>query len=549
MGVAMEPEPHKSEIIVRQYGLLDPLDWGKDCEEELRRMDLFWNRLVDIHEKYVDLYYAQILKDSSLAYLKDHYERLLQNDSSYADILAAKRKMALRQKEVSREMSVDLKKLELARRSEVKVARQNSELWWGNYNAIVRAFESARSAAVRSGNSVRRRREAGNGRFTNTLQGGAAVSELFDGSLSQVYIRQPQNTAWSAESRGNRRRLQRTILTATIYTKPGERRSVTWPMVMHRPIPLDVRVKNVVVTRRKIGDRWKWSVSITCSRLACYESAKSEEHKPVAIDIGWRRLADGLRVATALAPASRPRFVILPNDLLNAFAFVDELRTQYRESSHLGAKLIQSINSSLYDQPFREMLLEIQGCNENEYSRIDNFCRGSFFTEQVLSRISDEVRAWRSNHIKLSNWLANQQRKVVARRNHFYQNLAIALTQDASELIVADIKIGEMLNRRINDPEEVFFPRSADYYRIIAAPSKLRQILKFQCAKRHVAFKIKGVATPVRCPNCGSKIRKSRPDTLIQVCGNCSTKFDSDVVSCELLLETASCGSEIDEPK
>src|SRR3989344_3836666 len=55
----------KKEIVIRQYGLLAPLDWGQDCEEELERMDQLWNRLVDIHEAYVIKFRCTLENDSA----------------------------------------------------------------------------------------------------------------------------------------------------------------------------------------------------------------------------------------------------------------------------------------------------------------------------------------------------------------------------------------------------------------------------------------------------------------------------------------------------
>src|SRR5258707_6856704 len=43
-------EPHI--VTVYSYGLLDPLDWAVDCEDELRRMTALWNNLVEKDHAY-----------------------------------------------------------------------------------------------------------------------------------------------------------------------------------------------------------------------------------------------------------------------------------------------------------------------------------------------------------------------------------------------------------------------------------------------------------------------------------------------------------------
>lgn len=528
-----------TEIVVRHYGLLNPLDWDNDCEDELKKMDVFWNNLVNIHEKYVNLYYAEIMKDDILREFKTEFERLTIEEASAMSIALAKKKMAVRQKEISRLMAPDLQALELARRAEVKNARQNSGVWWGNYNFIVRAFESARSAALRRGSSVRRRTEGGSGRLTNTLQGGAAVEHLFDGSLSQIFIRHPQDKAWSAESRGTRRRLQRTTLTATIFVRSGERRNVTWPMIMHRSIPLDALVKNVVVTRRKIGERWKWAVSFTCTRTIDGEIPPSTSNKLVAVDVGWRRVSDGLRVATVLPSNGEPRFIILPHEILNSFAFINELRARIQESAQHGIDLLQKLNSDNYGAPYSDLLKAFQSREERKYHYLLEFCRGKFFREQPIDAIDSQIIRWRREYLRSTNWLINQQRKVVARRNHYYQNSIIDIVSDVSELIVSDIQLSKLVDQGHQDLTSEFFPRRAHYYRIVAAPSRFMRIMEAQSAKRRIMLHKIEVKHPVPCQRCGSTVRKSRADALTQVCGTCDAEFDIDVAACQNLLASA----------
>jgi len=42
------------QIIVRQYGLLAPLNWDQDCQEHLWLQNKFWNRLVEIEAQYLE---------------------------------------------------------------------------------------------------------------------------------------------------------------------------------------------------------------------------------------------------------------------------------------------------------------------------------------------------------------------------------------------------------------------------------------------------------------------------------------------------------------
>ncbi|MCJ2057071.1 transposase [Methylobacterium sp. J-048] len=526
----------KKQVVIRQYGLLDPLDWDSDCDDEIDRSTKLWNSLVDIHEEFTQKYYDLILKDERLKTAKANYEKLQEERASVVAVSAAKKQLAVTQKEVSKRMASELRDLELARREAVKVARQNSGLWWGNYNPLVRAFENARSAAVRGGHTMRRRAPGGNSRITNTLQGGADVEHLFDGSLSQVMIRPPSGRAWSAESRGERRRLQRTRLTATVFVQSGERRIVTWPMVMHRPIPDDCRVKEVIITRRRVGERWKWATSFICTRTAEPAAPVPVGAKAIAVDIGWRRVPEGLRVATVASADGLPRFIVLQRDLIDSFAFADELRERVRTSARVGLELLQATDATLFDQPYQDLLIALQQRQEGRFAALKEFSRGSFFTAQSRDVLGAEITAWRMGYTKLATWLSNHQRKVVARRIHQYQNAAIEILEGASTIIINDVKFGEIARRSPPSDDGGFFPKRVNYYRVVAAPSEFVRCLKLQAAKRGIPFAKTEAQSPVGCPECGSTSRRSRADAMPQICEACGTSFDQDVATCRSLL-------------
>ena len=526
----------KNEILIRKYGLLQPDRWAEDCESEMRLMHELWNNLVDIHEDYVLRYIRKIAEDPEFAAAKSEYDGLVTSSAPSVALAASKKQLAIAQKVATRRMAAELRALETSRREEVKVARQESGLWWGNYNAIVRSFERARSSAIRSGSTMRRRSGVADGRITNTLQGGADVEALYDGSLSQVMVQPPSGRAWSAERRGERRRLQRTIVTATVFVRDGERRTVSWPMIMHRPIPSDCRVKEVIITRRQLGGRWRWAASFMCTRPIQSLCAAAAGTRRIGVDIGWRRVPEGLRVATVLVSGEEPRFIILPRDLISSFNLIDELRARVRTSTLQGLDILQNADAKIYPQPYEGLLRDFQSLPEKRAAHLRDFSQCAFFLEQPEQVIDAKIIAWRKDFKRISAWLGNHHRKIIARRNHLYQNVAIDVLRGVSEIIVNDVKIAEIAARKPLVPDGSFFPNRANQYRNIAAPSELVLTLKLQAAKRGINFLKREVKSPVRCPECGSTSRKTRADALPQICATCNTSFDQDVAASQSLL-------------
>lgn len=526
----------KTEVLIRKYGLLQPDGWADDCEGEMRLMDDLWNKLVDIHEDYLKKYLDHISKDEYFSKVKSQYDSLVASKAAVPDITASKRQLAIVQKDVTRQKADELRALEASRREEVKVARQESGLWWGNYNALIRSFERARSAAIRGGQTMHRRSGGGDGRITNTLQGGADIEALFDGSLSQIMVRPVSGLAWSSDSRGERRRLQRTTLSATVFVREGERRTVTWPMVMHRPIPADCRVKEVVITRRRDGNRWRWAASFMCTREADRAPPAPTGPRRIAIDVGWRRVPDGLRVATVVTSGQPTSYIVLPGTVLQSFSLIDELQSRLQVSTWRGIDMLQGVDLSTVEQPFRDLLRDFQSISEKRSADLIEFRESAFFLSQAKESIDTELWVWRKEHKRFADWLRNHRRKVIEHRNHFYRNKIIELLDQASEVIVNDVKFGEIAARRSPGSENSFVPNRLAHYRRIASPSELIKTLKHQADKRGITFTKLEAVGPVRCPKCSSLSRKTRVDALPQICGNCGTSFDQDVVACESLL-------------
>nr|WP_172685368.1 hypothetical protein [Methylobacterium oryzae]AGO88270.1 Transposase [Methylobacterium oryzae CBMB20] len=529
----------KTEVVIRKYGLLQPTNWAEDCESEMRLMDDLWNKLVYINDEYISKYISLMCQDKNFSEAKSQYDNSVAASAAVSDIASSKRRLAIIQKDVARRMADALRALETSRREEVKVARQESGLWWGNYNALVRSFERARSAAIRGGQTMHRRSGGGDGRITNTLQGGAAVEALFDGSLSQIMVRPISARAWLSEIRGERRRLQRTFLSATVFVRDGERRTVTWPMIMHRPIPANCRVKEVIITRRRHGNSWRWAASFICTQQADRAVPEPTGAKRIAIDVGWRRVPDGLRVATVVISGQSPSFIVLPASMLVSFSLIDELRSRLQASNRLGIDMLQRADLGSFAQPFQDLLRDFQSISEKRPVDLAKFCESDFFLLQARENVGMDLWAWRKGHKRLTDWLRNHHRKTVGHRNHFYQNKIIEVLDQASEVIVNDVKVGEIAARRTSRSESPFVPNRVGHYRRIAAPSELIRALKLQAEKRKIAFNKLEAESPVRCPTCGSLSRKTRADALPQVCANCDSSFDQDVVACESLLSPA----------
>lgn len=189
-----DSETEERTVLVRQYGLLDPLDWDQDCQEHLWLQNKLWNTLVEIDQTARGRYFALMSAEPDvdaierrLLVLKEEKERLISEkknlrkearkkaglDTSAQDLRIAEispqiRELATMAKEKRAEAKARLKpeidRIEADRREAVKVARNASGLWWGNYNAVCASYETARVRAIKSGAELKFHSFDGTGR-------------------------------------------------------------------------------------------------------------------------------------------------------------------------------------------------------------------------------------------------------------------------------------------------------------------------------------------------------------------------------------------------
>ncbi|HEX5321651.1 MAG TPA: zinc ribbon domain-containing protein, partial [Stellaceae bacterium] len=99
----------------------------------------------------------------------------------------------------------------------------------------------------------------------------------------------------------------------------GTRQICRWPLLYHRPLPDGAVVKALTISRRRsrpgTGPRsWQWSVSLSVEVPA----PDAPDGVACGIDLGWRKIEDGVRVATTVGEDDAIEHVVLPLAWLDA---------------------------------------------------------------------------------------------------------------------------------------------------------------------------------------------------------------------------------------
>ena len=411
------------------------------------------------------------------------------------------------------------------RKAAVKRARQESGLWWGNYNAICLAYERARARAPQSGAQLRFRSFDGTGRFRNQIVGGMSVDDLFAGRHTQVRAAGLALEAHTHPVRAERRRRSRTTLTATVYTLARERRNLTWPMIMHRPIPPDARIKEVVVTRKREGTAFRWSAIFVCTRTNDPIRAPATS---VAAGVTLACRADdmGVRVATVLDAKGCVEHLRLPDAVIKRAAYIETVRAR------LDARLLEMcvhLREWIAAESFPHALEPLARlAAESRFAEpMMHLALAWREHREFRPRWHEDIESWRRSEKRDRTEVVNLHRKMLGQRRQHYQCEAKRLAERYGAIALGAPELATGTPRMNASWDEATSGASAPRMHRLAAISEFVEWLHTQCAKTGTHIEQTSEVAMPTCHACGSQQRLAA-DSLVHRCTTCAESWDAD---------------------
>ncbi len=542
-------------------------------------------------------------------------------------VLVGARKTLRVLKDANRErLETEFMALGKAKREAMKAARQEAAakgLAWGTYNAVAQSFDvTCRLVAQRRAEGLpaehKFHRFDGGGTWTVQLQREAddppcTLQALLSGvSKWRNFVRidlpdrarailsgdHPEEE-WAALTRGERRLLGKATL--SIRVGSAENRVPVWedfPINIHRTMPPDGEVKQVQVTRRRIGTQYRYAACFTVN-IPGHVSPK--DGPTVAVDLGWRHMEDDtLRVAVWKGDCQPAEMGGLPGWAEEFIRVYDDGRTgeirlpaewlaahkqglglkalrdkQFNQAKHYLTEFVAggivtpealawgldmvgkiSVKHGKYGpQPPEIPAVEVSAATVPEWLRdecttLDRW-RSQGRLAALLRRWRDRrfpgdeavmavLEAWRQRDLHLYEWEANQRDQLNARRDEAYRVIAAALARVYAVVVTEDMNITKL--RRAPQPEQEDGCReeSARGQAHLAAPGKLRQILGQAFAKHGGRSERRPAAyTTMVHHKCGANIGSAVDfrKTVRVRCPVCEETFDQDINACDNLLE------------
>ena len=437
----------------------------------------------------------------------------------------------------------------------VRQARASCATYWGTY--ILHEADVARARA--SGGEVHFARWTGEGRVSAQIQGGIPSTDLAADTQVQIAPGQSiKDRRVPPNAKILRLRVQSDAKGKAIWAE--------WPMILHRPLPEEGRIKVVTVhKRRRDCRRWQWTVTFTVELLDGWTRGKCGEGA-IALNLGYCRSYDHLkgaiRAGYLIDDLGQEREVIVPTSIIDRINKSEAIRSQRdKDVDTMRALLVAWLRDHEAILPGwivdRTILAKApKDANSPEAPRIWHITawksaarfRALAFAWRTARFQGDDVgydliERWRYRDEHLQRYEAGLLRGALLHRRDLYRQLAAELSAKYRTIVLHDTDLSD-LQRSPHPEEDRREIGSAKYNQRIAAGSILRGALDnaFKRAGGEVVI-VDDHRITKACWKCSEAEDWNQLDRE-HICGACGTRWDQDANACHNMLARERAGAE-----
>jgi hypothetical protein len=435
---------------------------------------------------------------------------------------------------------------------DVKEARKASGLFWGTYLPVEDSTKDFQKGAP-----PKFRRFDGRGFVAIQLQRGLTFRNATECTDTRLQISLPETT-YQMASKGKDRGA-RAIGSIKIRIGSDDREPVwaTVPFTYHRPIPPDAVIKWAFLHCRRVGMHNEWSVRLTIETE--YSKLRSTNGQTVAVHLGFRKVATGLRVATAVDTDGRLQELIIDDASAKSFGFsadlistrdnianavLEEFRTWADSAESSDWFKTETETLSHWRHPDRLNRL-VERWRDNRFAadsmpaevmpatkawaekKLREYKQSPGYRPRIvddLTTVFGLMEFWRKFDKHLVEWSANQTQKCVKRREQLYRTFVAGLRTSYQYAIVADVNWREMREKPEADEEETISTRGRRASSI-AAPGRMSEILAESFGKSLVRVASNEITSTCNACNAHHEFDRTR---IMTTCTKCGAVYDQD---------------------
>jgi len=417
-----------------------------------------------------------------------------------------------------------------------RAARATCGCYWGTYLVVEDAMQRAR----RSGEEPRFRRWDGSGIVAVQIQGGLSVAELLAGEDTRARL---LPHAGPERAHGNRDRLR------DIWIRVGsDGRAPIWavvPIVYHRELPPDATIRWVRLAQHRVATHHQLSAQFVIETEAAALPAPGLG--TIAIDVGWRRVEGGMRVAAWVDDAGGEGTLVMPERLLIRWEKVADLRS-IRDLNFNAALacLVKARRAGGLPPGIHEATQHAHQCEAPARLaaltlRWRRSVEGASLVGEHLLRIT--LEPWRRQDKHLLEWESHQRESVLRARRDLYRRFARQIA-GYRRVVVEHLDLRAFAEL----PEPTGGQGSAEDPRTTAARGRrftaaLSELLG--CAADAVQraggewIEAKADWTTQTCHACGEREEFDAAGAIDHTCSACGAAWDQDLNAARNLLRAA----------
>jgi len=429
----------------------------------------------------------------------------------------------------------------------------NVPLHWSVRHAVRAATNTAGNSNVFKGKKPPRfKRWDRNGHLFIELQDKLTLKEAFACESDELRIEPVPPQAWDESlTRAEQRRLRRThiwIRTGAISSETSERvwtmglkeavpEWVVLPMTMHRPIPERARIGGVSIVRTHAARGYEWAVQLVVvlgekddPNVGTWESDGDRAAGAVAMDVGWRQVEGGLRVAYWYDGRNHGE-IILPQEILDKLQHSESLqavrKTRFNE-------VLESLKAWLKGRAVPEWMAESTQAihswkSQRRLAALYFKWRDAEELPEDDDEIFAEVEAWWEEDSKRWREEAYGRKKACAQRREFYRTVAADFARNYKHVIWEKLNLAQIAKRCMPEKSDKELTRKARHQRVDAALSIFRDAMSNAMFGRGgEVLAVAAAYTTSTCHVCGSVNYFDSPGDKILTCNHCSATWDRD---------------------
>ena len=416
------------------------------------------------------------------------------------------------------------KQLGAAHKEREKRSRSNCGVGGGTYSVVQETTETFFSLK----NDPRFRPFDGTGRISVQIQDGPVFSTFLNSDFSDLrpFSIGPalDGTPW------------RNAVIRMGSRKEGRLTRLKFRTQLHRMPPETAVPVRVWLIRKKVGINFTWELQVTLKDSFVRHDLQTANNA-VAVDVGWRRLESGLRVAYWVGSDGDHGQLIIPNDRF-------KMRMKSRSLSSIRDRNMAVVHRKLLEWLKDRTLPEAQAERFKYVDRLQSceklsrlvwwWMHNRFEGDESMLQ---EMVAWRKQERHLHAWQDNQSDNFINWRKDFYRKFACSLSRRYRLLVLEDCRWGVFQREPDRMPDGRKELKPAEYCRQVAAVYSLGQMLQERISS---TLKADPAWTTIDCHNCGFRDKTFDPEkNLTHVCPNCGEHWDQDYNACLNLLRQA----------